>query len=52
MAMCMAPGAPVCMCAGQGVYLNEHRNMGGARSLLITLQGAKRADGRKYGSVY
>mmetsp|Transcript_19990 Transcript_19990/g.55541 ORF Transcript_19990/g.55541 Transcript_19990/m.55541 type:complete len:238 (+) Transcript_19990:147-860(+) len=32
----------------QGIYLNEHRNYGGARTIVITLQGCKRADGRKY----
>ncbi|CAI5514698.1 unnamed protein product [Closterium sp. Naga37s-1] len=30
----------------QGIYLNEHRNYGGARQLCITIQGEKRADGR------
>ncbi|GAX84134.1 hypothetical protein CEUSTIGMA_g11557.t1 [Chlamydomonas eustigma] len=34
----------------QGIYLNEHRNQGGSRQLTITLQGQKRADGRKYPS--
>jgi len=34
----------------QGIYLNEHRNSGGSRHLTITLQGQKRADGRKYHS--
>ncbi|KIZ05328.1 hypothetical protein MNEG_2630 [Monoraphidium neglectum] len=33
----------------QGVYLNEHRDRGGSRSIVITLQGQKRADGRAYG---
>ncbi|KAI7843470.1 hypothetical protein COHA_002946 [Chlorella ohadii] len=32
----------------QGIYLNEHRNYGGPRRLVITVQGQKRADGRKY----
>ncbi|GFR39698.1 hypothetical protein Agub_g177, partial [Astrephomene gubernaculifera] len=32
----------------QGVYLNEHRNSGGPRTLLVTLQGQVRGDGRKY----
>ena len=32
----------------QGIYLNEHRDYGGARHLVITLQGQRRADGRKY----
>eukprot|EP00197_Chlamydomonas_leiostraca_P003876 CAMPEP_0202867702 /NCGR_PEP_ID=MMETSP1391-20130828/9579_1 /ASSEMBLY_ACC=CAM_ASM_000867 /TAXON_ID=1034604 /ORGANISM="Chlamydomonas leiostraca, Strain SAG 11-49" /LENGTH=220 /DNA_ID=CAMNT_0049547765 /DNA_START=15 /DNA_END=677 /DNA_ORIENTATION=+ len=32
----------------QGVYLNEHRNYGGPRRVVITVQGQKRADGRKY----
>jgi len=34
----------------QGIYLNEHRNYGGARSIVVTIQGQRRADGRKYGS--
>lgn len=34
----------------QGIYLNEHRNFGGSRRLIITVQGQKRADGRKYSS--
>lgn len=33
-----------------GVYLNEHRNYGGARNIVVTLQGKVRPDGRKYGS--
>jgi secondary thiamine-phosphate synthase enzyme len=33
----------------QGVYLNEHRNAGGPRQVMVTLQGCKRADGRSYG---
>lgn len=36
----------------QGIYLNEHRNYGGSRSVVVTLQGLKRSDGRKYGSAY
>jgi len=32
----------------QGIYLNEHRDSGGARSLVVTMQGQKRPDGRKY----
>lgn len=40
------------MHAGQGVYLNEHRNAGGSRSIMVTLQGLKRSDGRKYGPIY
>ena len=32
----------------QGVYLNEHRNYGGPRRIVITLQGQRRADGRSY----
>ncbi|CAI5948511.1 unnamed protein product [Closterium sp. NIES-64] len=32
----------------QGIYLNEHRNYGGARQLCITIQGEKRTDGRVY----
>jgi secondary thiamine-phosphate synthase enzyme len=34
----------------QGIYLCEHRDYGGARRLVVTLQGQKRADGRSYGS--
>lgn len=34
--------------SAQGIYLNEHRNYGGPRRLVITVQGVKRADGRKY----
>ncbi|GJP55328.1 hypothetical protein CLOM_g14300 [Closterium sp. NIES-68] len=30
----------------QGIYLNEHRNYGGARQVCITIHGEKRADGR------
>ena len=33
----------------QGIYLNEHRNYGGPRKIVVTIQGQKRADGRKYG---
>jgi thiamine phosphate synthase YjbQ (UPF0047 family) len=36
----------------QGVYLNEHRNYGGPRTLVVTLQGQKRADGRVYPSPW
>jgi secondary thiamine-phosphate synthase enzyme len=32
----------------QGIYLNEHRNYGGPRTIVVTVQGMKRADGRKY----
>lgn len=32
----------------QGVYLNEHRNYGGPRTIVVTIQGQKRADGRRY----
>ena len=32
----------------QGIYLNEHRNHGGARRIVVTVQGRKRADGRAY----
>mmetsp|Transcript_21740 Transcript_21740/g.51950 ORF Transcript_21740/g.51950 Transcript_21740/m.51950 type:complete len:230 (-) Transcript_21740:66-755(-) len=32
----------------QGLYLNEHRDHGGARSVVVTVQGARRADGRSY----
>lgn len=34
----------------QGIYLTEFRNYGGPRTILVTLQGQKRKDGRKYGS--
>eukprot|EP00850_Spirogloea_muscicola_P022724 SM000308S11834 [mRNA] locus=s308:30196:33127:- [translate_table: standard] len=30
----------------QGIWLNEHRNQGGRRSLCITIQGERRADGK------
>lgn len=30
----------------QGIWLNEHRNYGGSRSVCITIQGQKRQDGR------
>lgn len=33
----------------QGIYLNEHRNYGGPRRLMVTIQGKRRADGRNYG---
>lgn len=33
----------------QGVYLNEHRNHGGSRSMVVTIQGRKRTDGKRYG---
>lgn len=33
----------------QGIYLNEHRNYGGARSVVVTLQGRPRGDGKAYG---
>lgn len=32
----------------QGIWLNEHRNHGGSRSVCVTIQGQKRADGRSY----
>lgn len=32
----------------QGIYLNEHRNYGGARSVVVTLQGRPRADGKSF----
>ncbi|MEW5302570.1 MAG: hypothetical protein WDW36_005340 [Sanguina aurantia] len=40
-----------CLALGtwQGIYLNEHRDSGGPRTVVVTLQGTKRADGRKYG---
>jgi secondary thiamine-phosphate synthase enzyme len=34
----------------QGIYLTEFRNYGGPRTILVTVQGQKRKDGRKYGS--
>jgi secondary thiamine-phosphate synthase enzyme len=34
----------------QGVYLNEHRNHGGARKIVCTIQGQRRVDGRRYGA--
>lgn len=34
----------------QGIYLNEHRDYGGTRKVVVTLQGQTRPDGRKYGS--
>jgi secondary thiamine-phosphate synthase enzyme len=34
----------------QGIYLNEHRNFGGSRSVVVTIQGQRRVDGRSYGS--
>ena len=34
----------------QGVYLVEARDRGGARSVVVTLQGQRRADGRSYGA--
>eukprot|EP00850_Spirogloea_muscicola_P011516 SM000071S21140 [mRNA] locus=s71:561157:563676:- [translate_table: standard] len=33
-------------CTEQGIWLNEHRNQGGRRSLCITIQGERRADGK------
>jgi secondary thiamine-phosphate synthase enzyme len=33
----------------QGIYLVEARNHGGGRSMVVTLQGRRRADGQKYG---
>lgn len=33
----------------QGIYLNEHRDVGGSRSIMVTIQGQKRSDGRSYG---
>lgn len=32
----------------QGIYLNEHRNYGGQRRIVVTLQGQRRNDGRRY----
>lgn len=32
----------------QGIYLNEHRNYGGPRRVVVTIQGQRRADGRAY----
>lgn len=39
----------LCLGTWQGIYLNEHRDYGGARTVVVTLQGQKRNDGRKYG---
>lgn len=36
----------------QGVYLNEHRDYGGSRNVMVTLQGQKRSDGRAYGTPH
>lgn len=33
----------------QGIYLNEHRNYGGSRRIVVTINGKRRADGRTYG---
>ena len=33
----------------QGIYLNEHRDCGGKRRIVVTIQGVKRPDGRQYG---
>jgi hypothetical protein len=45
-------GMSECVCPLlQGIYLNEHRNYGGQRSIMVTIQGQKRADGRKYGPL-
>ena len=33
----------------QGIYLNEHRDYGGPRRIVVTIQGQKRADGKSYG---
>lgn len=32
----------------QGLYLNEHRNYGGPRTIMVTIQGKKREDGKSY----
>jgi Uncharacterised protein family UPF0047 len=34
----------------QGIYLNEHRNYGGSRRIVVTIQGQRRPDGRTYSS--
>lgn len=34
----------------QGIYLNEHRDYGGTRNVVITIQGKKHEDNRKYGN--
>jgi secondary thiamine-phosphate synthase enzyme len=34
----------------QGIYLNEHRDYGGTRKVVVTIQGKKRGDGKKYGN--
>ncbi|GBF96217.1 secondary thiamine-phosphate synthase enzyme [Raphidocelis subcapitata] len=33
----------------QGIYLNEHRDRGGSRTIMLTIQGQRRPDGRAYG---
>eukprot|EP00884_Botryococcus_braunii_P023272 jgi/Botrbrau1/9629/Bobra.0131s0009.1 len=32
----------------QGIYLNEHRNYGGSRHIVVTIQGQRRSDRRTY----
>lgn len=39
----------LCLGTWQGIYLNEHRDHGGSRTIVVTLQGRKRSDGRRYG---
>eukprot|EP01025_Chloroclados_australasicus_P058742 TRINITY_DN7404_c0_g1_i1.p1 TRINITY_DN7404_c0_g1~~TRINITY_DN7404_c0_g1_i1.p1 ORF type:complete len:197 (+),score=17.78 TRINITY_DN7404_c0_g1_i1:246-836(+) len=55
----MGPGLTVPISHGrlalgtwQGIYLNEHRDYGGSRNIMVTMQGQKRTDGRSYGPSY
>jgi len=52
----MGASLTIPICAGrlalgtwQGIYLNEHRNQNYGRTLVVTLQGQRRPDGRSYG---
>ena len=36
----------------QGIYLGEHRDHGGSRKVVVTVQGKLRADGKEYGKSY
>jgi len=38
-------GGKLCLGTWQGIYLCEHRNRGGRRRLILTLQGQRRAEG-------
>lgn len=51
----MGPGLTIPVSQGrlalgtwQGIYLNEHRDYGGGRNIMVTIQGQKRADGMVY----